>query len=49
MKQISIRVNIKDWKYLKKIFPAQRGESLSHYLERYVQALKEQEMKGGVK
>ena len=40
---ITIRINYKDWKYLKKIFPPERSESFAHYFERYVTKLKEQE------
>jgi len=41
MKQILLRVNYCDWIKLRKIFPGERGESVSNYLRRYVKRLRE--------
>lgn len=40
---ITIRVNYRDWRKLQKIFPGEKGESVAHYLQRYIQSLKEQD------
>jgi len=40
---ITIRINHKDWKALRRLFPGEKGESVAHYLERYVKALREME------
>ena len=37
----TIRVYMKDWNMLRRIFPSERGESLARYLERYIQSLKD--------
>lgn len=35
---IAIRINYKDWKALRSIFPKNRGESVAHYIERVIWA-----------
>ena len=37
---VVIRIDEKDLKELKKIFPSFRNESKAHYLKRYIQELK---------
>lgn len=39
---IAIRINYKDWKELQKLFPKEsKDETMRHYIERYVKAMKE--------
>lgn len=37
---ITIRIYLKDWRKLRKMFKAEQGESAAHYIERVMEELK---------